>query len=798
MTKAAYIKPAEQSMRGHIRERQQGWAVAAKELQRTFTGSPPATPEPSRRYVTAEEACADLGLEPEHRKAAEKAMRSLVAEQASGFSVSKTLLGQGLRQPIVKELLTRGIRMVAEARATRSVAEMYVRKAGPPPGAGWTSIPKGKKGGFRRPKSGGGYEYAYPDSDGGYTSHDTPAADEGVHVHEEHENGTPEGKVRARMEALQTKAKAAGLDFNSAATSRTTMKHLNELEKQLDRAIATKQKREKEEAAGTTPPKKPLGDDDVHATPAGGKPGKKAPPAAEGDNAPGGASDGEPVTVRPAGPPEPGYRIPPRPADGEESPTGDKPADKPVGPGDKAPETPPSSPKGDNAEPAAKETPRSAASARITELGAKKGVDPEQIKKLLADPDFQTEEGQKALTEHLEGLPDLPPPEKLPDEVPADDGERKKLEAHAKHLEETISRMERALSVERDHHAKEMAALRAEVRKLAERATPRQAATATHQVWAFALITFGFAAGFVFAGPMGALLGGSMANQYLKTGIAKSERTRPRLAPGLYLVDGHLILKSDGDDAHARTVRENDPTRIVASRRAMLKELEAAPAGMVPDARAVLQTLDEHSPTWARIAEYLSPDNRRKLLSAATAVLQAREPSEATPGPAEPLAKALPAPPPLPAAAPPAPRIRGRHGENQHGHRDDLMPGQRLTVRKGAPGPTTVEVLDGGNFRWGDTVYPNGRQLLKALTSSDNPTATIRRYFGLGADDARLAKAMCDALRAKHPALLVSPYQGRVRVEGPLARFGLPVDNPLDTTALFDVSVVQTFLSESA
>lgn len=785
MKTAAHIPLADQNARDHVEGRQRGWARAVKELETLFVLSPPPTPEPAQRYVTAEEAVAGLGLDDETKTMAAKEIRNLVSEQKTGFAVSKTLREQGLRQPVVKELLTRGMRMVAEMRATRAVADLFVRKAGPPPGAGWTAIPKGKKGGYRRPKSGGGWEYAYPDADGGYTSHDTPAADEGVSVHEEHEGDTPDPKVRERMTQLEAKAKAAGLGFSAKATSRTTMKHLNELEKQLDKAIAQKRTREKAEQDGTAPPKRKLTDEDVHATPAGGKPGK--------DGKGGGAEDGEPVTVAPKKDGDPGFAIPPRPGTEGDAPRApaptapDAPAPAAEGGGDNAPAAPSAEPE----KPPVAEATRKA----LHTLAEKKGIDPAKVDDLLHDPEAQTEDGIKAIQEHLEGLPDLPPPADLPDEPPEDPVARKKLEDHAKKLEETLAKMEKALAVERDAHAKEMAALRAEIKKFSERPSPRKAAETTQHLWLTALLIFGFVAGGIFAGPMGALLGASMAGNYYRTGIAKSGRRR--LDAGVWLVKGQLVLvqkSDDGDDAHARTVRENDPARIVASRKAMLAELADAPATGSDDPRDIVAVLVEHSPTWKRVSPYLSPDNRRKLIVTATAVLQAKTPEAVLPPPPAEPPPAVAAPEEEPAAEAP-PRIRGRHGENEHGHRDGLVPGQKLTVRKGAPGPELVEVLPDGVFRWGDNTYPNGRQLLKALTGREDHRLTVRRYFGLEAEDARLAKALSDALRARHPSLLVSPYQGRVRVEGALRKSGIPVDHPADTTVLLDLAAVQALLA---
>ena len=1028
------IPVVDQTARTHVVGRQRGWALAAKELERAFRADAPRIPEGGKRYVTADEACADLGLDPETRAVAVRGLRNLVSEQATGFEVSKTLRSTGMKHPVIRELLTRGMRMLATSRADRAASEFVVRKAGPPPGAGWTPIPRGKRGGYRRPKSGGGFEYAYPDKDGAYTSHDTPAADEHSAVHEEHENGTPDPKVRARMEALEKKAKDAGLSFTGTATARTTMKHLNELERQLDRAIKQKAKR---------PPKER--------------------------------------------------------AEKESEPKKEEPEEK--GPAEK-----PTEDEGDDTKPEPEPSQKQQRVRHIHALADQKALPEATLDKLLMDPDFQTEDGHHALIKYLEEMPDVPagaqPKQPLDglddagdfnpevarqrreaelrarwDQVPEDKEAKKKLEEHASRLDDTVTKMERALTIEREAHAKEIAALRAEIRKLSQRPTPREAVNATHKVAGFALITFGFVAGFMFAGPMGALLLSSMANNLVKTGVAKSlPYEPPALSPGLWVVDGALLLvkatrhpegsgwmsipggkkggyrrpkagggfeywyadaagalehhegkaeehrghaartremaerpgvrrenllqgaevqdrKASGHDEAAQAAREaplrpvahqdgdnphkgqktlgpdegkvwstiadlfngveadgegkvylhygmqfepeyvqvkavdgrmhnikvevrvgdghgghlsskdwpsigedgrldhskmtrkptnividvpagqlnrnglveqarrtlahelahamdnltsphgrrdfakykehgdayyNDPAEIVAYRHNIFRELNTpeVAADVATDknlgtvspeeakdirqffkdegddvgvlgrggpaalhAATVLSALERHSDTWKQVSPFLTPANRRKMLTMAVAVLGQHHDEKS-----KPVAKALPPPPPLPGDAPP-PRIRARHDANVYGHTDGLLPGQKLAVRKGAGGPEYVTVLPEGAFQWGDNRYPNGHQLLKALTGRENHRLTIRRYFGLGAD-LHFSKAMADALRAKYPDLLVSPFQGRVRVEGALAKAGIPSDNPRDTVALLDILTVQSILAK--
>ena len=86
---------------------------------------------------------------------------------------------------------------------------------------------------------------------------------------------------------------------------------------------------------------------------------------------------------------------------------------------------------------------------------------------------------------------------------------------------------------------------------------------------------------------------------------------------------------------------------------------------------------------------------------------------------------------------PPPPRkpSRARRPVNEHGHRDGLIPGDCLTIKKShldGEGSDRVEVSDNGTFIWKGEVFPNGRQLLAALTKNPKHHLTIRRYFRLG------------------------------------------------------------------
>jgi hypothetical protein len=87
--------------------------------------------------------------------------------------------------------------------------------------------------------------------------------------------------------------------------------------------------------------------------------------------------------------------------------------------------------------------------------------------------------------------------------------------------------------------------------------------------------------------------------------------------------------------------------------------------------------------------------------------------------------------PPPPSSKP----SRARRPVNEYGHRDGLTPGDCLTIRKShvvGEGSDRVEVYDNGQFMWKGQTYPNGRQLLAAVTKNPNHHLTIRRYFHFG------------------------------------------------------------------
>ena len=84
---------------------------------------------------------------------------------------------------------------------------------------------------------------------------------------------------------------------------------------------------------------------------------------------------------------------------------------------------------------------------------------------------------------------------------------------------------------------------------------------------------------------------------------------------------------------------------------------------------------------------------------------------------------------------------RPRRPKNRYGHRDNIVPGQILTIRKSHfrdMGDNFVTALNGGLFKFNDSIFKSGNSLLTDLYGKSDHRMTVRRYFGLESDESQL------------------------------------------------------------
>ncbi len=147
------------------------------------------------------------------------------------------------------------------------------------------------------------------------------------------------------------------------------------------------------------------------------------------------------------------------------------------------------------------------------------------------------------------------------------------------------------------------------------------------------------------------------------------------------------------------------------------------------------------------------------------------------------VAATQPAPTAPATPAPPKAGGRGRSGgrqANEHGHFDDLKPGQELKLRgrHAHLGNGKVTVLPGGKFEFNGRTYDSPHKMLSDIHGSDKHNTTIRRYFGLGGEIARGEKAekalsdLRDLMKGKHVLVNYGSEPATLRLQGDLAKAG--------------------------
>jgi hypothetical protein len=122
-------------------------------------------------------------------------------------------------------------------------------------------------------------------------------------------------------------------------------------------------------------------------------------------------------------------------------------------------------------------------------------------------------------------------------------------------------------------------------------------------------------------------------------------------------------------------------------------------------------------------------------------------------------------------------KSRTARPKNEHGHRDDLVPGMRLQLRARHQDQGEVIVKANGYFELAGVVHPNGTSLLKAVHDGRNPHTTIRRYFRLGGERKLAAPDLLRPLRALLKAdqvLVQRKGDGGYSLTGDLIKAGVP------------------------
>ena len=118
-----------------------GAAAQLAKLNRVINSAPPDYSPGERGYVTLRDVIMDTGLHGLKRKCAEEGIQQIVNESRSMVDIARDMRDIGIEGTLIPILLKRGQKLAQEAR--NSGRNVVYKSA--PAGAGWESIPTGRR-----------------------------------------------------------------------------------------------------------------------------------------------------------------------------------------------------------------------------------------------------------------------------------------------------------------------------------------------------------------------------------------------------------------------------------------------------------------------------------------------------------------------------------------------------------------------------------------------------------------------------------------------------------------------------
>jgi len=694
--------------RSMLEQRKESWKQTVADLEDLGRNSIQETPPGEHVYLTPRDAVATLGLDVKTRKRAEDLVRQVVDDNRTLLDLAGKARDLKMNPHQVRALLEKASQLRQNRRyfglskagpAKKPGKGATPKAAAKPPGSGWSEIPRGRKGGFRRPHPGGGYEYFYPGEGGGMR--DQPHEDDHADAHAEHNRSEPSPEVKAAFLTLRSKAAEHGLTIHQRPDASHDMGHIDKLGTKLDIAVRQKKKAAKSEQGDPKLAKfAALGE----AMQAAAKAGDMAKVEAVQDQIeqlrqePGGEGLGSGGQTAPA----------PAPAGGGEVP------------------------------------------------GAQGAAEPAGGPAAGGDAPWETDHA---------GRP-------MGNDVPTSPHE-------AEALKSQINDMRLALRQIRDQVDKVHKPAYDQLQKQAEQVhgspSYQGASWLLEKVKALLSLAVGAGAGAMLGGPVGAVLGMTAGMYHNQARRAKQDRDRQQqgavVTKGeVYLDGGRLIvptkdvildplLKALVHDG--QTCEQAHPGMAHGDYRRVMGHIAKSGDAVSVRARELIRSGKPHRQAMAMalgspMEKALMAGHRHKAL-----------PDELAKGDLS--------------SVPDAP-VLIRHPKsaqpvNEFGHRDGLLPGATLRLRKGdvrEGGSLYVNAEDDGAFEWDGEVYPNGSQLLKAITGKSDHRLTIRRYFALGDRESMAVRSAAEQIRKAFDGASVSIDGPVIRVVGDLRAAGVP------------------------
>ena len=677
--------------------RRQNWMTAVKELQKEATHSPPEDFPGERKIATLDDAVETLGVGiGARRNLARKMIKEISEDTRRAYAIAKEATNS-FDKYTIREIVSRGLKLSDQKRKSMDDnSDMFKADDGRAAALKQGYSPfASKKGGLRKPGKSGGFDYWYPGQGFSNEPHDEEHGDH----HEDHDKATPSKEVAEAWSKVQDLAAQHGVKITNKGVfpnKKTTLDDIEEMKKRLNDTV--------EGNKGTADGKDDKDDDK---------------PSSETDDSSEGTPDGD------------------RDKDTDESSDSESGEDS-----DAASED---DPEDDNSE----------------DSGLDSEFDPEK------DLGFKLDD---------EGNP-------IGHDVPESPHEVEQLRAQVKDLMGIIEKLDEKL----DEHQKEQSdRVRRQARQVHANPSPQAVFWLAKGVSTLLTIGGWATVGLLAGGPAGMILGyafGHHINQQKR--IAEASQAQ------------HYQERSGGAArGELSRVDKHDHAEFMEHLQYRLKENDNADGSDIMTPRERLELLDHIDYTkWRRkngvpldkdeVAKITKSDVfidlRTGLLLVKADSSEARQEQRAKLRPVRSKAqgkidqrldkllanieverKPVYIPKKKSAGSDPADysswsedeekddnkkmkkkrkappikksHLRARKPTNEHGHRDGLIPGQKLKLRrthvmKGNDGFAIV--AEDGRFTLGDQDYSNGHQLMKALYSKPDHKMTVRRYFKL-------------------------------------------------------------------
>jgi hypothetical protein len=226
------------SSQDFIKLRRDNWMTAVRELQKEATHSPPEDFPGCRKIATLDDAVETLGIGIGTRRSlARKMIKEIAADTRRAYAIAKEATNS-FDKYTVREIVSRGIKLSElKRKSMNDNSDLFKADDGRASALKQGYSPfSSKKGGLRKPGKSGSFDYWYPGQGFSKDPHDEEHGDH----HEEHEKATPSKEVAEAWSKVQDLAAQHGVKISNKGVfpnQKTSLDDIEAMKKKLNDTI---------------------------------------------------------------------------------------------------------------------------------------------------------------------------------------------------------------------------------------------------------------------------------------------------------------------------------------------------------------------------------------------------------------------------------------------------------------------------------------------------------------------------------------------------------------------------------